>query len=237
MGEKRQIHRIRFIFLPANEQASDNDRDTMYMDKSGITVGGGSGSSSSSSSSNASKLETTIPNDFLLLARDWMGANAPLFLFFTSVWLLYHWPRALWFFLAGSTVNVCSNLLLKGIIQQPRPDKDQRVLEIAISQGERFSVDKYGMPSGHAQYCGFALAFIYLSLQRPLVSVAYWILTLVTLYQRYAYHNHTLLQIAVGFGLGLGLGALFEHMSQKAAETGWQPRAEEHNPQAPCAFY
>ena len=149
----------------------------------------------------------------LLLTRDWIGANAPLFLFFVSVWQLVHWPRALWFFLVGSIVNVCTNLLLKGILQQPRPDKDQRVLEIALYHGERFSVDKYGMPSGHAQYCGFALAFITLALQRPLLSVAYWLLTLVTAYQRYLYNNHTLLQIIIGLGIGIGMGLLFERMS------------------------
>ena len=65
------------------------------------------------------------------------------------------------------------------------------------------------MPSGNAQSCGFLLVFTALVLNDPLVTGIYTILTLITMYQKYLYENHSIKQVVVGLFIGLVFGYLF----------------------------
>jgi membrane-associated phospholipid phosphatase len=71
------------------------------------------------------------------------------------------------------------------------------------------------MPSGHAQYCGFLLAFITLVLNDPLITGIYAFLTLICMYQRYLYENHSIKQVVVGLIIGLAFGYLMYFVATK----------------------
>jgi hypothetical protein len=71
------------------------------------------------------------------------------------------------------------------------------------------------MPSGHAQSCGFNLAFITLVLNNSFITGLYLVISFISLYQRYKYSNHTILQLIVGFLLGLGFGYMIYHVGNK----------------------
>ena len=138
--------------------------------------------------------------------RDSLGFFAPAILFILSILFLRHMSIYLTFYIAGTVLNTFLNIILKLLIKEPRPSKDKKFIEIGITNGLIMDVDKLGMPSGHAQHCGFSLAFITLVFNSPFKTTLYLIITLASLMQRYLYNNHTVLQLIVGFIIGIFAG-------------------------------
>ena len=151
----------------------------------------------------------------IISIRDHLGFFAPIILFLLSVLLLRNKRNYLQIFVYGFILNNIANALLKLFIQEPRPSKDKRLLEILVANGERVSFDKYGMPSGHAQNCGFALVYISLICNSPLITAIYLLLSVISMYQRYLYNNHTITQLLVGFFIGSFFGYIFYLIANK----------------------
>lgn len=108
------------------------------------------------------------------------------------------------FFLFSGYVNT----ILKGIAKQPRPSTQKKFLN-----SENFSKihTVYGMPSGHSQNVFFSITYLYLTAKDSI----YWIqiglgLAALMVYERWTYHNHTLLQLLVGAIVGVlfGIGVI-----------------------------
>jgi len=144
-----------------------------------------------------------------------VGYLAPTIMLVVTLWLLRNKFSYLKFFFYGFLINIVVNSLLKWFLKEPRPVNDWKILKLGITHTKRIGLDKYGMPSGYAQHCGFMLAFITLLLESPFVTGLYSILSFICLYQRYLYQNHNLLQIVVGFSVGIGVGYLFYELGEK----------------------
>ena len=144
----------------------------------------------------------------LHLLRDYVGLYAPIILFVLSLFLLRNMKIYLKFFVAGFILNNILNILLKLAIKETRPSKDQKAIEVGVVNGARIGFDKFGMPSGHAQNCGYCLAFITMTLNNPLITAIYIIISGTSLFQRYLYNNHTFLQLIIGVIIGLGFAYL-----------------------------
>ena len=142
----------------------------------------------------------------LYLLIDTIGFFAPLILFMFSVLLLRHMSNYLLFYIVGTVLNNILHIILKLIIKEPRPSKDQKFIEIGVTNGALISFDKFCMPSGHAQNCSFSLAFITLVFNNPFITTIYLIISLISIMQRYKYNNHTVLQLIIGFIIGLIAG-------------------------------
>jgi len=140
---------------------------------------------------------------------DHIGFNGPIILFSLSLFLLRHKRKTLFIYIVGSVINVVVNYLLKMIIKEPRPVEDNINLEWTQINDKRESVDKYGMPSGHAQMTWFSTIFVFLVLKDFKWLLFFMIISLNTVFQRFRYNNHTLLQLIVGSIIGLILGYLF----------------------------
>lgn len=172
---------------------------------------------------------------------EYVGAYAPLLLFFAGLFALRSSHRALLYFGMGSGICVLVNLALKGLLQQPRPKQDRKVLEMAISHGERLSLDKFGMPSGHAQYCSFVTLYVLCWLAYHNRSSTMWLVflvvtTSVSLMQRWWYRNHTVLQLAVGLGIGAVLGVTYAWMEKESEARGWIAKIDDGDLEYPSAF-
>lgn len=137
------------------------------------------------------------------LIIDYIGVYAPYILFIITLFLLRNMRHYLQFLLIGTIFNNIWNIILKLVIQQPRPLKDNMALEIAINNGRRISFHKYGMPSGHAQNCGFLLGYITFVMKDIVCTGFYLILSILSLVQRVKYHNHTTIQVILGFIIGI----------------------------------
>lgn len=139
---------------------------------------------------------------------DYIGLYAPIILFFLSLFLLRNMPTYLRFFVSGFILNNILNIILKLAIKEPRPTQDQKAIEIGVVNGARIGFDKFGMPSGHAQNCSYCLAFITMTLNNPFLTSIYSVISLISVFQRYVYNNHTILQLLVGILVGGGFGYL-----------------------------
>jgi membrane-associated phospholipid phosphatase len=148
-------------------------------------------------------------------AIDYIGLLAPGILFVITICLLNNKPNYLKFFISGFILNNILNILLKICIKEPRPSNDRTTVETAIYNGERVSFDKYGMPSGHAQNCGYCLAFITMVYNSPIITGIYIIISCLSMYQRYSFNNHTILQLLVGFIIGLFVGYVLYTITNK----------------------
>ena len=142
------------------------------------------------------------------LIIDYIGYYAPLLLLIVSAFLLRNRCTYMKFFIYGYTATIILNSLLKILIREPRPSKDKRILEIAMKNGQRIGFDKFGMPSGHAQIAGFSLAYMTMLFKSPSLSLLYGVISIITMYQRYIYNNHTIMQLIVGFMIGIGTGIM-----------------------------
>ncbi len=144
-----------------------------------------------------------------------LGFSAPGLMVMSSIILFRNKRKYMNYLIIGYILSGLSNALLKFILKEPRPTNDWQILRLGITHNKRFSFDIYGMPSGHAQYCGFLLAFTTLVLNDPLVTGIYAILTLICMYQRYLYENHSIKQVVVGLIIGLASGYLMYYVATK----------------------
>ena len=147
--------------------------------------------------------------------RDYIGLYAPIILFILSLFLRRNMTLYLQFFVSGFILNNILNIILKLIIKEPRPSKDQKAIEIGVVNGARIGFDKFGMPSGHAQNCAYCLSFITMTLNEPFITGLYSLITLISMFQRYLYNNHTFLQLTIGFIIGSGFGYLIYILGHK----------------------
>ena len=159
-----------------------------------------------------------------------LGYLAPIIMLVVTIFLLRNKINYLSFFFYGYVFNLVVNSLLKWVLKEPRPTNDLKILQLGVTHTKRIGFDKYGMPSGHAQHCGFILAFVTLVLNSPLVTGSFSILSLICLYQRYLYQNHTLLQVIVGFVVGLSIGYLFYELGAKQLVGNMKQRPDDNGP-------
>ena len=144
----------------------------------------------------------------LYLLRDYIGLYAPIILFILTLFLLRNMKTYLQFFVIGFILNNILNVILKLIIKEPRPNDELKAIEIGVVHGARSGFDKFGMPSGHAQNCGYCSSFITLVLNDHFITTLYALITIISLFQRYLYINHNILQLVVGTFVGIGFGYL-----------------------------
>ena len=146
---------------------------------------------------------------------DFIGYQGPYLLLGVSSFLLWNKPNYLGFYWTGWVLNVFLNILLKGIIRQPRPTEDLHIFNAEKEQLKRIGYDRYGMPSGHAQMAFYSVSFLYFVFKNPLLLMSTVLLSTITNYQRVKYKNHTISQVIVGSLVGAAVGYLFYTVAGK----------------------
>jgi membrane-associated phospholipid phosphatase len=141
-----------------------------------------------------------------------LGAYGPIILILLSWYLLWDNKNLFFYYTVGIFANAVLNLILKGIIQEPRPMFDDKKVRLLKTHGKEYfyqsgiPFDMFGMPSGHAQASFFSTVFIYLVFKQFNLLYIYIPLTLLTCYQRVKFDYHSISQIVVGGIVGLAFG-------------------------------
>ena len=160
--------------------------------------------------------------NYFNLAYTFLGFYGPYILFVSSFFLLYNKNVLLGYYIFGFFFNILTNIFLKYIIKQPRPEQPDKpslydnsainkfINSLKANQGKRIS---YGMPSKHLQMSFYSVAYIFFALRShkylPLIMLAYLGLSIITMFQRISSYDHSPLQVAVGcivgsiFGYGI----------------------------------
>ena len=149
-----------------------------------------------------------------------IGQNGPLLLLIFTIFLLRNKYNFLFYYILFLIISLLVNIVLKGIIQQPRPSIDTKTFQKMMKNKERFiykhgiPYDIFGMPSGHSQSVLMSTIFIYLSLRDIKVFILYLFVTLITLTQRVIDNHHTILQVIVGSFIGCIVGYFAYKMAE-----------------------
>lgn len=139
-----------------------------------------------------------------------VGKFGPVLLFIPSVFLLWKQSKMtlLNYYVLGYFANLVFNLILKGIFKEPRPFENQKLFQLALKKrmedGNMSLLDMniFGMPSGHAQMVMYSTMYIHFALKNPYISAIYFIISLITMYQRVNKNMHTVTQVLVGGIIG-----------------------------------
>jgi len=62
----------------------------------------------------------------------YVGGFGPLILLFSSLFLLWNKHNLFFYYSIGIFVNAILNLIIKGILQQPRPSEDPKLFNLAL---------------------------------------------------------------------------------------------------------
>lgn len=133
---------------------------------------------------------------------DWIGFFGPILLWPVAALALYKNPYVLVGYIIFNIIEIAINKILKNRIREPRPS---RPLFFFKEEGDHYKdTESFGMPSGHAQNSAFTVAYLFFALKRPAspIMIVSYIIYALTLYQRWKYRRHTILQLLVGSVLG-----------------------------------
>ena len=159
--------------------------------------------------------------DILIQLFNDIGSFGPLILIFLSMHLLWNNSNLFFYYTIGVFLNAILNLILKGLLQQPRPSEDLKTFNLALNNGKRFIFkngiphDIFGMPSGHTQSMIFSTIFIYFSLRKKNWLYVYLFISVLTMAQRVVYNHHTIFQVIVGALVGAGFGYLVYFLARE----------------------
>ena len=150
-----------------------------------------------------------------------LGGGGPIILFVYSIYLLWAKHNLLFYYIVGFFINSILNMILKGIIQEPRPSEDAKLFHLAITNAKKdifkngIPFDAFGMPSGHAQSVLFSTCFIYLALKNKNILLFYLLVSFITMFQRVYNNYHTIFQVVVGNIIGALFAWGVFHLAQQ----------------------
>jgi len=129
-----------------------------------------------------------------------LGFFGELILFLIVSINLYKNVPYLVVYYVGFVINTLLNQSLKTMIKSPRPVGFIKFLaDEKVMKGS----NSYGLPSGHTQNVFYSLIYLYLTG----VGIYPWlgigvIISMITIIERWEYHNHTLTQLLAGSVVG-----------------------------------
>ena len=164
------------------------------------------------------------------------GAYGPIILILLSWYLLWENKNLFFYYTVGIFANAVLNLILKGIIQEPRPMFDNKKVRLLKTHGKEYfyqsgiPFDIFGMPSGHAQASLFSTIFMYFSLKQTNVLYIYLPLTLLTCYQRVKFYYHSINQVVVGGIVGTAFGYFVYQLAKEKIKNRIREKPDDNGP-------
>lgn len=164
------------------------------------------------------------------------GAYGPIILIVLSWYLLWDNKNLFFYYTVGIFANAVLNLILKGIIQEPRPMFDSKKVRLLKTHGKEsfyqngIPFDIFGMPSGHAQASLFSTVFIYLAFKQTNLLYIYIPLTLLTCYQRVKFDYHSISQIIVGGIVGSAFGYFVYQLAREKIKNKIREKPDDDGP-------
>jgi len=140
---------------------------------------------------------------------DYTGFYGPYILFPVSLYFLLSKQLYLTVFIVGYILNALLNIILKYIIQEPRPNKDIHKFNALKQQNKPIPFNWYGMPSGHSQMALYSTVYVYNATKNICVLAFFSLMSIITIIQRIYYNKHTIMQCFVGSIVGSLVGYIF----------------------------
>ena len=129
---------------------------------------------------------------------DHIGYHGPTIVFILTFYLIWQQKPYLYVFLVMSLLNIYINEILKNIIQEPRPMPIDLIDNTTLN-----GAHVYGMPSCHAQAIFFYITFLFMVTNSMSLLLFTLFIGGLTLYQRWKFKRHSVIQLFVGSSIGL----------------------------------
>jgi membrane-associated phospholipid phosphatase len=155
----------------------------------------------------------------MIKVLDLIGEFGPIILFVITLFLLRFKATLFVYYCVGMLFKTIINSWLKVTIQQPRPIEDPKLFDSVLQYHKshhfyyQMSYDKYGMPSGHASSVFYSTMFVQLAFHDVKLTFFYFLVSLITLFQRVSNLYHTVLQVIFGALLGMLIGWVTFYMA------------------------
>lgn len=164
------------------------------------------------------------------------GEYGPILLIILSWYLLWDNKNLFFYYSVGIFANAVLNVILKGIIQEPRPMFNSKKMDIIKTHAKSYffqngiPFDMFGMPSGHAQASLFSTIYIYLSLKQTNLLYIYLPLSLLTCYQRVKFDYHSVSQVIVGSIVGTAFGYFVYDLAREKIKNRIREKPDDDGP-------
>ena len=164
------------------------------------------------------------------------GRLGPIILIVFASYLLWKKSNLFFYYQIGIVISAILNLVLKGILQCPRPSEDLKEFNLAIKNGHRFifkngiPYDIFGMPSGHSQSVMFTVTYIFLTLKNLKISFVFLFVALLTMAERIVDNHHTFMQVVVGGLTGILYAYLFYYFAQQSLTGKIKAKPDDNGP-------
>jgi membrane-associated phospholipid phosphatase len=164
------------------------------------------------------------------------GEYGPILLIFLSWYLLWNNNNLFFYYTVGIFTNAIINIILKGIIQEPRPLFDTKKVNLMKINAKQYffqngiPFDIFGMPSGHAQAVFFSTVFIYLSLKQNNLLYIYIPLSLLICYKRVELEYHSITQIIVGSIVGASFAYFMYNLAREKIKGKIKEKPDDNAP-------
>jgi membrane-associated phospholipid phosphatase len=155
---------------------------------------------------------------------------------FLSIYLLSDKGNLLFYYIIGFVLETILNLVLKGIIKQPRPGFNTKEFNLALKNNKRFLMkdglpfDLFGMPSGHSSSVIFSTIFVYIALRKTKWLYVYLLISAITISQRVVYQYHTISQVVVGAFVGAFFAYLMFQLVEKKLKGRIREKPDDNGP-------
>jgi dolichyldiphosphatase len=164
------------------------------------------------------------------------GGYSPVVLIVLSWYLLWEHKNLFFYYNVGFLANAVLNIVLKGLIKEPRPMFDSKKLKLMTTHAKEYffqngiPFDMYGMPSGHAQMAFFTTMFVYLSLKHTNLLYLYLLFSLFICYQRVKTQYHSISQVVVGAIVGSGFAYIVYQLAREKIKGKIREREDDYGP-------
>jgi membrane-associated phospholipid phosphatase len=165
-----------------------------------------------------------------------LGAYGPIIMIILSWYYLWNNNNLFFYYTIGIFANAVLNIVLKGIIQEPRPLFDEKKMHLLKTHGKHFfyrngiPFDMFGMPSGHAQASFFSTIFIYLALRENKLLYIYIPLSLLTCFQRVKSNYHSISQVIVGGIVGSFFAYFIYNLAREKIKNNIREKPDDYAP-------
>lgn len=165
-----------------------------------------------------------------------IGHYGPGILNILSFFLLWDHHNLFFYYIVGILVDSILNIILKGLIQQPRPNFNSKEFNLLLKNNKRFifedgiPYDIFGMPSGHSSSVIFSTFFVYLALRKTNWLYLYLFISAITISERVIDNHHTISQVFVGAFVGLFVAYLFYQMAEKKMKGRIREKKDDYGP-------
>jgi membrane-associated phospholipid phosphatase len=152
------------------------------------------------------------------------------------MYLLWDYNNLFFFYIIGIICDLILNIILKTIIQQPRPCFDSKQVQLALKNNKRYiykdgiPYDLFGMPSGHTSCALFSTMFVYLALRQTNWLYVYLIMDAIIISQRVISNDHSITQVIVGVFVGIGIAYVLYQFAQKKMKGRIREKPDDFGP-------